>query len=66
MARVFLVEVMGHKCGLAMTSTISSGADLVLFPKPSIRELVESVVDSVLAVELAAAPRKSSQSRPRA
>jgi len=51
--RVFLVEVMGRDCGyLAMTSAIASGADMVLFPeadRPE-AELVDAVVDAVLAV----------------
>ena len=51
--RVFLVEVMGRDCGyLAMTSAISSGADMVLFPEANRAqsELVDSVVEAVLAV----------------
>ena len=51
--RIFLVEVMGRDCGyLAMTSAIASGADMVLFPEAdrSEDELVDAVVDAVLAV----------------
>ena len=51
--RVFLVEVMGRECGyLAMTSAIAAGADMVLFPEAdrSDTELVDAVVDAVLAV----------------
>ena len=51
--RVFLVEVMGRECGyLAMTSAVASGADMVLFPEADRTddELVDSVVDAVLAV----------------
>ncbi len=51
--RVFLVEVMGRDCGyLAMTAAVASGADMVLFPESDRTEqqLVESVVNSVMAV----------------
>lgn len=51
--RVFLVEVMGRDCGyLAMASAVASGADMVLFPEAerSEAELVDAVVDAVLAV----------------
>jgi len=51
--RVFLVEVMGRDCGyLAMTSAVSAGADMVLFPEAdrSEEELVGAVVDAVRAV----------------
>ncbi len=51
--RMFLVEVMGRDCGyLAMTSAIASGADMVLFPEAerSTEQLVDAVVESVLAV----------------
>ena len=51
--RVFLVEVMGRECGyLAMTSAIASGADMVMFPEAdrTDAELVDGVVDAVLAV----------------
>ncbi len=51
--RTFIVEVMGRDCGyLAMTSAIAAGADLALFPeagKPE-AEIIESIVDTVLAV----------------
>ena len=51
--RVFLVEVMGRDCGyLAMASAVAAGADMVLFPEAdrSEAELVDSVVEAVLAV----------------
>ncbi len=59
--RVFLVEVMGRDCGyLAMTSAIASGADMVLFPEAdrTEAELVQAVVDSVLAVRNRGGSRK--------
>ncbi len=48
--RIFLVEVMGRDCGyLAMTSSIASAADAVLFPEAarSESELVQAVVSTV-------------------
>ncbi len=59
--RIFLVEVMGRDCGyLAMTSAIASGADMVLFPEAdrSESELVDSVVDAVLAVRARGGSKK--------
>jgi 6-phosphofructokinase 1 len=59
--RVFLIEVMGRECGyLAMTSAVASGADMVLFPEADRTEdqLVESVVEAVLAVRRRGGTRK--------
>jgi 6-phosphofructokinase 1 len=59
--RVFIVEVMGRECGyLAMTSAIAAGADMVLFPEAdrSEEQLVDSVVEAVLAVRDRAGSQK--------
>jgi 6-phosphofructokinase 1 len=51
--RTFIIEVMGRDCGyLAMTSAISVGADLALFPEAGKPEaaIVEQIVQTVLAV----------------
>lgn len=59
--RVFIVEVMGRDCGyLALTGAVASGADMVLFPEAgrSEDELVNAVVDSVVAVRARNGTRK--------
>lgn len=59
--RTFIVEVMGRDCGyLAMSSGVAAGADLVLFPEAGRDEaqVVEAVVETVLAARRRAEPRK--------
>ena len=51
--RTFLVEVMARDCGyLAMTSAITVGADLALFPEAGEPEaaIIEQIVDTVPTV----------------